>query len=150
MNKMIIGGAVLAAGLLFCCPKVEASEPTRFMKTYYLTEEEAKLVKQVAVLEAGGEDVDGIANVMQVVLNRKFSEDFPNTITGCVFDEGQFTTASRLAGTEITETAEKAYERVTDGIYQFNDSLYFESLPGKVWSDIHTYRFSYGGHDFYR
>lgn len=150
MNKMIIGGAVLAAGLLFCCPKVEASEPTKYMKTYYLTEEEAKLVKQVAVLEAGGEDVDGIANVMQVVLNRKFSEEFPNTIEGCLYQESQFTTASRLAGTEITETAEKAYERVTDGIYQFNDSLYFESLPGKIWSDIYEYAFSCGGHDFYR
>lgn len=150
MNRVIFAGAVLAAGLLFCCPKVEAAQTTRYMKTYFLSEEEADLLKRVGVLEAGGEDLEGIANVMQVVLNRRFSQDFPNTIEECLYQDGQFTTASKLSTTEITEVAEEALEAVTDGTYQFNDSLYFESLPGKVWSDIHTYKFSYGGHDFYK
>ncbi len=149
MNRFIFGTAVLASGLLFCCPKVEAA-PNRCMDVYYISAEEATELKQVAVLEAGETDVDGIAHVMQVVLNRKYSEDFPDTIEGCILEKGQFTTVKKLQAATVTEAADEALQAVIAGQYQDNQALYFESLPGKVWNSVHDFQFSYGGHDFYK
>ena len=148
-NRIIFGTAVLAAGLLFCCPKVEAA-PNRCMDVYYISAEEATELKQVAVLEAGETDVESIANVMQVVLNRKYSEDFPNSIEECILEQGQFTTAKKLQTANVTEAADEALQAVIAGQYQDNQALYFESLSGKVWNNVHDYQFSYGGHDFYK
>lgn len=164
MNKALMGAGVFLLGLLLVCTKVEASdilpeagfqqwesgiecEPT----TYVLTEEEKDMLKRLGVLEGGEEDVEGIAHVMQVVLNRRDSELFPDTIEGVIFQKHptQFTTAKRLAKANVTEAAEEALNQVVYGQYTDNEALYFESLSGKAWASVHEYLFSYGGHDFY-
>lgn len=170
--KKVWGAAVLISWLLFCCPKVEASEvqtgtihlmnkagfteweanvecePT----TYVLTEDEKDLLKRVSVLEGGEEDIEGIANVIQVVLNRVDSGEFPDSVEEVIFQKHpiQFCTSKRLAKANVTEAAEEALNQVIFGNYTDNEALYFESMPGKVWSSIHDYLFSYGGHDFYK
>ena len=116
---------------------------------YFLSEEDEDLLLRVAVLEAGESDVEGIAHVMQVVLNRWDSDLFPNEIRDVVFQPGQFSTAHRLGEANITEAAGAALESVVWGEYLHNKALYFESLPGVVWGSYHKYLFSYGGHDFY-
>lgn len=176
MNKFMMGIAVLISGLLFCCPKVEASddilpkagfqeweaeiecvpiypEPEVFIGPvhgYVLTEEDEELLLRVGVLEAGEEDVEGIANVMQVVLNRFEDDAFPSTIAEVIYQKKQFTTAKRLAKANITDAAYEALYAVEEGEYTSNEALYFESCDGLVWADIHDYQFSYGGHDFYK
>ena len=67
-----------------------------------------------------------------------------------IFQRKQFSTANRLAKANITEAAEEALSAVCAGDYKDNEALYFESLPGLVWSNVHDYQFSYGGHDFYK
>lgn len=151
MNKAIMGTAVLVSGLLFCCPKVEANTfPVRYWDPYCLSENDQELLKSVAVLEAGETDVEAIGDVMQVVLNRVYNQDFPKTVEECIFQKGQFVTADKIDDANITPAADEAMQKVIRGEFQYNDALYFESLPGKVWSDIHDYKFSYGGHDFYK
>lgn len=169
MNKVLLSAAVLISGLLFLCPKVEAVDgcfwptqgftkyiqeteckPIYRLPDYILTEEDADLLLRVGVLEAGETDTEGIAKVIQVVLNRVFeSYKFPNSISGVVYQLNQFSTASELATANITQEAEDALEAVCNGEYKDNEALYFESLPGIAWGDVHHYLFSYGGHDFY-
>lgn len=169
MKKALLGTAVLVSGLFFFCMKVFACDdilpkqgfqlfieeteckPIHQLPSYILTEEDADLLLRVGVCEAGEVDSEGIANVMQVVLNRVFeSDDFPGTIEEVIFQRKQFSTAHRLAKANITEAAEEALIAVCAGDYKDNEALYFESLPGLVWSNVHDYQFSYGGHDFYK
>lgn len=171
MNKALMGAGVFLLGLLLVCAKVEATETeggtlylmnkagfTEYVAnieceptTYVLTEEEKDMLKRLGVLEGGEEDVEGIAHVMQVVLNRRDSELFPDTVEGVIFQKHptQFTTAKRLAKANVTEAAEEALNQVVYGQYTDNEALYFESLSGKAWASVHEYLFSYGGHDFY-
>lgn len=169
MKKAIGGLAALILGLLFCCIKVEANDDilpdagfTEFLEDvecvpiyppeprYYISDEDMDLLLRVGVLEAGEVDVEGIAQVMQVVLNRLESDKFPNTISEVIFQRKQFCTAKRLAKANITDSAREALEAVKKGDYTANEALYFESLPGKAWEKCHKYLFSYGGHDFYK
>ena len=108
------------------------------------------LLLRVAVLEGGGGDVDGMAHVMQVVLNRFESDRFPSTIPDVIFQENQFCTASRLECAEITPEAYVALDAVIFGEYRWNDSVFFESCDGLIWGDKYEHTFSYGGHDFYK
>ena len=175
MNKGFVGMAVLVAGLLFYCPKVEATggidnlptagfqeflaeiecepiyeKPEEEPRSYILTEEDADLLLRVGVCEAGETDPEAIADVIQVVLNRTFSEKFPNSVYGVVYQDKQFSCTGRLAMANITTQAEDALMLVVYGDNKTNDALYFESLPGKVWEGKYEYLFSYGGHDFYK
>ena len=137
--------ALPTAGFYADLESIDPAEPT-----YILTEEEKLLLKQIGVHEAGEMDVEGIAHVMQVVLNRCEDERFPGTVSEVLFQKHQFTTAKQLARVKTTEAAEEALIDVMFGEYTHNEALYFESMRGKVWSRIHTYQFSYGGHDFYK
>lgn len=165
--KKLIGGviAVLISGLFLFCPKVYASEelpkagfqeweenirPVKELPSYILTDEDVDLLLRLGVCEAGEVDPEGIAYCMQVVLNRFESDIFPNTVHDVVFQTGQFTTTHKLAKANITPEAYEALEAVRKGEYKDSEALYFESLPGKVWSGCHEYLFSYGGHDFYK
>lgn len=129
---------------------LESIEPVEAV--YILTEEEKLLLKQIGVHEAGEIDVEGIAHVMQVVLNRCEDERFPDTVSEVIFQKNprQFTTAKQLARVKTTEAADNALNSVILGEYTENEALYFESLKGKAWVRCHDYLFSYGGHDFYK
>lgn len=166
MKKILFGLAVLFSGLLFYCPEsyamgeagfyefldeIEPIEPKeeRILPHYILTDEDAELLLRIGVLEGGCDGVDGIANVMQVVLNRFESDAFPNTIEGVLYQDHQFTTASRLATANITPEAYAALDCVIFGDYLENECYYFESMDGLAFASWADYSFSYGGHDFY-
>lgn len=105
-NKILLGVAVLISGLLFCCPKVEAvgySQVGEYGRPFVLvtedTEEqiqeeiylgELELLAQLVEAEAGNQPFEGKCLVVDVVLNRVESPDFPNTISEVIFQDGQF------------------------------------------------------------
>ena len=117
---------------------------------YIFTDEDADLLLRIAALEAGNQGVEGMAHVMQVVLNRWESDRWPNSIHDVLFQKGQFATASALANANITDETRQALEEVRWGNYISNEAFFFESLPGIAWADCHTYLFTYKGHDFYK
>lgn len=171
MNKYLMGIAVFILGLLLCCKNVSACEALpkegfpKFVDSIYsnseheglpsyaITEEDAKLLMQIGVLEGGENDVQGIAEVMQVILNRCFlSDEFPSSISEVIFQRNptQFCTADKLEQANITEEAYAALDAVIWGEYQDNECVFFESCPGLAFNDWADYEFSYGGHDFYK
>lgn len=86
MKNFIIAVAVLLAGLLFYCPKTYA-------KGFYETEisvEEMVMLAQIVRAEAGNQCLEGKKAVVDVVLNRLYSDKFPNTIEEVIFQERQF------------------------------------------------------------
>ena len=165
MNKLLLAMAALVLGLLFYCPETLACEDLgsagfeaflneikpepKLLPHYILTDEDADLLLRVGVLEGGCDGVDGIAHVMQVVLNRFESDAWPNTVEGVLRQSGQFTTASKLASANVTPEAYAALDCVIFGDYLWNECYYFESLDGLAFDAWADYSFSYGGHDFY-
>lgn len=88
--------------------------------------EEAQLLARLVEAEAQGEPYVGKVAVAEVVLNRVRSNQFPNTITGVIYDAGQFspTMDGRI---NITPSAE-SYTAVAEAMAGSNytaGSLYF-------------------------
>lgn len=57
-----------------------------------LTEDEKYLIYQIDFAEAGNQTMDGQRAVIEVILNRVLSDEFPNTVEGVLSQSGQFST----------------------------------------------------------
>lgn len=57
---------------------------------YMPSKNEIKLLENLVECEAGGESLTGKIAVVNVVLNRVKSNEFPDTITGVIFQKNQF------------------------------------------------------------
>jgi N-acetylmuramoyl-L-alanine amidase len=60
-------------------------------KEYPISKEEIELIALVTMAEAEGECEQGKRLVIDTILNRKDSNDFPNTIKGVIYQPHQFT-----------------------------------------------------------
>lgn len=170
---IFLTAVAIVLGLLFYCVKTEAADfemPEagfgEFIQeievepiyqeyidpVYILTDREVDLLLRIGTLEGGCDGVDGIANVMQVVMNRVASDEFPNTVEEVIFQKNptQFTTADKLATANITSEAYAALDQVIFGDYLWNNNHFFESAPGLIFANMYEYTFTVGGHDFYR
>lgn len=80
--------------------------------------EESYMLMKIAMAEAEGESVEGKALVMLVVLNRVWSDGFPNTIEEVIFEPGQFSPVvegGRYYTTEPDSECREALELVMKG-----------------------------------
>ncbi|MCM1221214.1 MAG: cell wall hydrolase [Lachnospiraceae bacterium] len=116
--------------------------------------DEAYMLTQIAMVEAEGEDTEGKALVMLVVLNRVKSEDFPDSVRDVIYDERQFVPVSS-AGFNETEPSNdcwKALDMITiEGWNQSKGALYFESEKTASWhSEQLEFLFTHGNHNFYK
>ena len=116
--------------------------------------EDSEILMKIAMAEAEGESVEGKALVMLVVLNRVWSDDFPNTIEEVVFQPRQFSPVAeggRYWTTEPDDGCREALELVMDGWDESYGALYFESGGKDGWhSQNLEFLYQYGGHKFYR
>ncbi|MCD8358423.1 MAG: cell wall hydrolase [Oscillospiraceae bacterium] len=116
-------------------------------------DEDAEILLKVAMAEAEGESVEGKALVILVVLNRVWSDDFPDTIEEVVFQKNQFTTTNsgdRYWTTEPDEGCYEALALVMTGWDESYGALYFESCENSSWhSENLTFLFEVGNHRFY-
>lgn len=103
MKKAIMGGLM---GLAILCYPVnvyaESAESTVIEVSY----EDAQLLLKVAQAEAGNQGFVGQWLIMCTVMNRVESEDFPDTVKGVIYQEGQFATATNGAMNKAVPTAE--------------------------------------------
>ncbi len=116
--------------------------------------EEAEILKKIAMAEAEGESTEGKALVMLVVLNRVWSNEFPNTIKEVVFQENQFSTVfdgGRYWTTTPNEDCDAALRLIEQGYDESKGALYFESINGECWhSNNLEFLFKEGNHRFYK
>lgn len=118
----------------------------------YDTDSDEYILQKMAVAEAEGEGVWGQALVMQAILNRVASPDFPDTVYDVIYQEGQFTPIDngRYDKCEPNEISQQAYELLDD--MRNNGQTYFEKIsPGSTWHSRNLEKVTeYRDHVFYK
>lgn len=117
--------------------------------------EDSYLLAKIAMAEAEGEDTQGKALVIMVVLNRVLSDEFPDTIHDVIYQQSQFSPISngRFDRIEPNEDCYKALDMIQLDKWDESDgALYFESEDcADNWHSRHLdYLFTHGGHRFYK
>lgn len=143
----------------------QETEPPKAVPTYESIiesldwgDEDSEILLKIAMAEAEGESVEGKALVILTVLNRVWSDGFPDTIEAVVFQNRngiyQFSPVapgSRYWTTEPNEECREALELVMSGWDESEGALYFESCEGDSWhSENLEFLFQEGNHKFYR
>ena len=108
-----------------------------------LTFEDMDLLEQIAMAEAGNQDVVGKALVMCVVLNR--ADKHGMSIRDVIFSPDQFATAGMCRG---DDGCHEAIAMILDGWDESQGALYFCSEGWNYYGDEHL--FKHGDHWFSR
>ncbi len=109
---------------------------------------EEELLAAIIYCESGGESYQGQLAVGTVVLNRVASSRFPNTITGVIYQSGQFSpvASGRLAivieNNLTSQSCRKAARQVLEG-HRSGNWLFFRRNDGKTPGTV------IGNHVFY-
>lgn len=109
-----------------------------------LSDGDMELVARLVWVEAQGEPDDGQQAVAEVVLNRLYSDRFPDTVRGVIYAENQFRGTQYISEAEPTQTQYEAVERALYGPYILPmDVTHFATyaVNKDVWGTI-------GGHTF--
>ena len=106
-----------------------------------LTEEDKRILMQIACAEAGNQGVIGQALIMRVVLNRQ--EKHGGTIRGIIYAPFQFYIEGMCPGNEDSYAA---LELILSGWDESQGALYFCATGYNYYGDEHL--FKYGGHYF--
>ena len=116
--------------------------------------DDAYRLAKIAMAEAESEDTEGKALVMLVVLNRVWSDEFPDTIEDVIFQKGQFSPIGngRYDEVEPDEDCYRALQLIqTEGWDESCGATYFESKSDSTWhSENLTFLFKHGKHYFYK
>lgn len=120
--------------------------------TVTITYPDAQLLMMVASAEALNQGVSGMVHVMEVILNRVASDEFPDTVQGVVYQKSQFesVTNGSIYRAEITPEVRQALAEVEKNL-EANDSIVaFETTSNKnTLGRYFDYSFTEGEHDFY-
>lgn len=115
--------------------------------------EDSYLLAKIAMAEAEGEDTEGKALVIMVVLNRVWSDGFPDTIREVIFQEKQFSPIQdgRWENVEPNEDCWKALQMIQEENWDESyGALYFESEGQSDWHRNNLeFLFKHGNHYFY-
>lgn len=89
-------------------------------------------LQKIAIAEAGNTDVYTMACVMQTVLNRVESDEFPNTVEEVISQKGQFATYpdkyNKAKPNELSQAALNLLSELNN-----QDQLYFENTVAGSW-----------------
>lgn len=109
---------------------------------------EMELIAQLVEAEAGNQSFEGKCLVVDVILNRVESPDFPNTITEVIFQEGQFSVITNGAFEKAAwnmKDSDYAAVSCEMALHSNRDVLYFNNCSNVAGTgDV----FKVGGHWF--
>ncbi len=163
MKKVYFGAAVISVALLLCDFKSLAAgftEVGEYGRPFVVTmdtpeqiEEEIRLgdmelLAQLVEAEAGNQDFEGKCLVVDCILNRVESPDFPNTIPEVIFQEGQFSVIKNGAFDKAAwNMKESDYDAVAVEmeLHENKEVLYFNNCRSVSGSGT---PFRVGGHWF--
>lgn len=118
-----------------------------------LTKDERYMLAKLAMAEAEGEDTEGKALVIRVVLNRVMDDAFPDDVIRVMYQDGQFSPIEngRFYEVEPDEDCYMALELVESGWDESNGATFFESNGEGGWhSENLEFLFQHGNHYFYK
>ena len=113
--------------------------------------EDAQALMHIAQAEAGNQGIDGMALVMQVVLNRVADEDYPDTVYDVIAQKGQFDSFRNGAYAKAEPSAEchLALAEIEAGQFVNHTIIAFEVTGSRSLDRYFRYAFTYRDHDFY-
>lgn len=113
--------------------------------------EDAQILMKIAQSEAGNQGVDGMALVMQTVLNRVEDSDFPNTCYDVVSQKGQFHSYANGRYDKAIPSADchLALAEIEKGAFADDTVIAFEVTGSRSLDKYFMYAFTLGDHDFY-
>lgn len=109
------------------------------------------LLLRVASCEAGNQGIDGMALVMNVVINR--SNTYGCSIHDVIYAPEQFACINTHWWWDnyIADGAYEALAQIKNGVDNSQGALYFCTPSHNGWHSSHlTYLFTFGGHEFYK
>ena len=138
--------------------RLAEEESRRSSATVRYSDQDYELLKKIVQAEAGGCDTKGRILVANVVLNRVKSDEFPDTITGVVYQKSQFSPVSdgRLYTCKVSQETVEAVNRALAGEDYSQGALYFmnrrrSGSRNVSWFDSRlTYLFRHENHEFFR
>lgn len=83
----------------------------------HITENERETLARLVYLEARGQSYLGQKAVVEVVLNRVLSDEFPNTIDDVIYQKNQFSPAKYIETTTPTQIQYDVVDEVLSEIY---------------------------------
>ena len=129
--------------------RLAAQSSWRDISEVTFTEDDRYLLANLIYCEAGGEPYEGQVAVGAVVINRVLSSVFPNTLSGVIYQSGQFEPVSTgrlalaLAENRATSSCYRAADEAMSGVTNVGTCVFFRTpIPGLEGINI-------GGHVFY-
>ena len=129
--------------------RLAAQSSWRDISEVTFTEDDRYLLANLIYCEAGGEPYEGQMAVGAVVINRVLSSVFPNTLSGVIYQSGQFEPVSTgrlalaLAENRATDSCYRAADEAMSGVTNVGNCVFFRTpIPGLTGINI-------GGHVFY-
>jgi len=137
--------------LVIDAPEGEVIARTHIVHVF--TQEDADMIKRVAMAEAGNEGADGLWMVASVIVNRVNdpSSDFPDTVYGVIHQKNAFATVTNGAYdkvTAISDECEEAFARIEAGDI-CPEIIAFEGTKSNVLDKWFMEAFTYRHHKFY-
>lgn len=120
-------------------PKAEASKPTAKNTPNGFSQNDIQLMANAVYGESRGEPYTGQVAVAAVILNRVESANFPDTVSGVIFEPGAFTAvADGQIWLTPNEKAKKAVIDAINGLDPTGNAIYYfnpETATSKwIWS----------------
>ena len=115
------------------------------------SEEDELLLEKIATAEGLSEGEDGMYLIMSVVINRKNSSRFPDSIRSVIYQDHQFSSVSDGnfdKVDEISEECKRAFDRINAGEIA-PEIIAFETKDSKVLDQYFMPAFEYRHHKFY-
>ena len=129
--------------------RLAAQSSWRDISEVSFTDGDRYLLANLIYCEAGGEPYEGQVAVGAVVINRVLSSVFPNTLSGVIYQSGQFEPVSTgrlalaLAEDRATDSCYRAADEAMSGVTNVGNCVFFRTpIPGLEGINI-------GGHVFY-
>lgn len=147
MKRIVVG--FFLSGVLFLNASLGVSAENQQTKSSVieLNIDEAQDLLQIAFAEGGNQGEDGQWLIMSVILNRRASSEFPDSIHDVIYQSGQFYTKGMTAA-EPTADTHLALARIERGEVA-PDIIAFESGKSIALDKYFNYAFSYRDHKFY-
>lgn len=135
--------------------EIETAEKSQAVSMDW-NDDESYMLAKISMAEAEGEDTKGKALVMLVVLNRVRDDEFPDSIEGVIFQEGQFSPVENGRYYEVEPDVDcyRALNLIRDENWdESQGATFFESRSGSdsTWHQKNLrYLFRHGNHYFYK
>lgn len=133
---------------------IEVSESGVLERTddvHLYTQEDADLIKRVALAEGECEGADGMWLIMSVIVNRLNDPDYPETVSGVIYQKNCFSSlrdGNFDKAPATTDECEEAWQRIEAGDV-CPQIIAFETVDSNVLDQWFMEAFTYRNHKFY-